>query len=644
VTETQTETERGAAGGRAAVGDATGDAPAAPPPAPRRTSYFRFLEADFNHPAYYPLGRPPDPARYRPAATWLGRLILPRREERDAVRGALFEVHLADAHFAHLVGRTVWLRWTETPATHRRFWSVTRQVIFDRTATKAAAGGNVLPERVNNWPDVNPFESLAGSLPADEVIVRLPEPVEVVEAGGDGSPGERGGAAPSPPAILYTPRVPVQVTGRYYALVRFLGPEAPQAPGDGAPGERGDRFRVAHYDAAAGDFAGPEEVVRLPALVPDQNGHLRSTSRGIERSPANAAGWYVYGAPDAGGTFVVQALAPRALLRLRPGRVVVGREAARAYLKPKGWQAEATKGTCTTAFLCPDGADPQEAQAAWKEGDAALVIHLWGLIGGKKPEPSARTPLAWGHTSFGVARVVREPLAGELVFDVEYQQVYIHNGDGVIAGAQHWTHYTGDRQFGWLGTRPVQDVLVKLDSFTDPFDFGWRRVSALDELANQLEAMTARYRIADGRGGTTLTPVNNCSQDSNQALYAAIKGIERTVTTRADVLDWRDRNPAEAQRLDRLLDLGHGLRRALLPLGAARADWEWGTTTLGTGLGDHPLRAVGLAARSWRTLLPSVAVRAVAGVFLDHGASAYVLRTNQVGGEDPDIAPFVPNV
>jgi predicted Abi (CAAX) family protease len=626
-TQTQTKTERGATG-------VAGGAGAAEPSPAKRTSYYRFLEADFNHPAYYPLDRRPDPARYRPAATWLGRLILPRREERDAVMGALFEVHLADERFAHLVGRTVWLRWTETPATNRRYWSVTRQVIFDRTATKAAASGNVLPERVNNWPDVNPFESLAGSLPADEVIVRLPEPVDVLEGGPE---------APGGQVILHTPHEPVQVTGRYYALVRFLGPEAPRATGGGAPAPA-DRFRVVHYAAAAGDFAGPEEVVRLPDLVPDQNGHLRSTSRDIERSPANADGWYVYGAPDADGVFVVQALAPRALLRLHPNRVVVGREAARAYLKPKGWQAEASKGTCTTTFLCPDGVDPQAAQAAWKEGDTALVIHLWGLIGGKKPEPSARTPLAWGHTSFGVARVVREPLAGELAFDVEYQQVYIHNGDGVIAGAQHWTHYTGDRQFGWLGTRPVQDILIKLDCFTDDFDFDGRRASALDELANQLETMTARYRIADGRGGTTLTPMNNCSQDSNQALYGAIKRIERTVTTRADFLAWRARNPVEAQRLDRLLDLGRDLRRALLPFGAARADWEWGATTLGTGLADHPLRALGLAARSWRTLLPSVAVRAVAGVFVDHGASAYVLRTNQVGGDDPNIAPFVPNV
>jgi predicted Abi (CAAX) family protease len=589
----------------------------------RRTSYYRFLEAEFNHPSYYPLDQHPEPTRYRPAATWVGRLILPAPEQRAAVMGALFEVHHASEDYARLVGQVVWLRWTDEPEANTRFWGATGLVLFDQAGIKSAAQGIVAPERVNNWPLVNPFESLAGSLPRDEMIVRLHEPVQVVE-------GPQGAT----PAILYTPREPVQVTGRYYALVRFLGPAEPGT----------DRFRVTHYSRASGGFDGAVDEVRLPAVVPDAHGHLRSTSTAIERSPANEEGWYVYGAPDRAGAFVVQALAPRGLLRLRPERAIVGRLEAKAYLQPKSWREDHAKGTLSTTLLLPDGADPQAAVAEWREGDAALVVHLWGLIGGPQPEPSARTPLAWGHFSFGTARVVREPLAGELVFDVEYQQVYIHNGDGVIAGAQHWTHYTGDRQFGWLGTRPVQDILVKLDCFTDDFDFGtWRR-SALTQLALELESMTARYRIADGRGVTQLSPANNCSQDSTQALYAAIKRIERAVTGRADIREWRQRNPQEAQRLDRLLALGRDLRQTILPLGSARADWEVGAATLGTSLTEHPLQMLGLALRSWRTVLPSVAVRAVADVFLDHGAAAWVLRTNQVGGDDPTIAPFVPNV
>ena len=94
--------------------------------------------------------------------------------------------------------------------------------------------------------------------------------------------------------------------------------------------------------------------------------------------------------------------------------------------------------------------------------------------------------------------------------------------------------------------------------------------------------------------------------------------------------------------MERLLALGRDMRKALLPFGSARADWEHGTATLGTSLTEHPLRNVGLAARSWRTLLPSVAARAVAGVFLDHGASAWVLRTNQVGGTTRTSPPSCP--
>ncbi|HVG97963.1 MAG TPA: hypothetical protein VNK05_13740 [Chloroflexota bacterium] len=605
---------------------------------PPQTSYFRFLQAPYNHPQYYPLGQHPDPARYRPAAPWLGRLILPRPEQREAVQGVLFEVHLAAAGYEHLVGQVVPLRWSQMAMHNARFWSGTRQVIFDKGALADAAKGVVLPQRVNNWPFVNPFESLAGSLPADEMIVRLVGPVQVVEGERPAGDGAAGAGAPAPgaapAAILYTQHEPAQTTGRYYGLVRFLGPVQPG----------GDRYRVAHFNRASGAFDGPEEAVALPPVVPDANGHRRSTAEGIEDAPPNADGWYVYGAPDAGGTFVVQALAPRGLLRLHPGETVIGAQAGREYLKPKTWKAHDAKGTYVNTLLLPDGAEAASGLASWQEGDFALVVHLWGLIGGPKPEPSAKTPLAWGHTSFGSARVEREPLSGELVFDIVYQQVYIHNTDGIIAGAQHWTHYTGDRQFGWLGTRPVQDVLIKLDCFTDDFNFGAVRRSALTQLIYELETMTARYRIADGRGGTHLTPANNCSQDSSQALYGAIKRIEQTVTARADILAWREQDAEGAARMDRLLTLGQSLRKALLPLGSARADWDQGTATLGTSLTDRPLRTVALAVRTWRTLLPSVAARAVAGVFLDHGASAWVLRTNQVGGYDPDIAPFVPNV
>ncbi|MCG8346940.1 MAG: hypothetical protein MI924_04085 [Chloroflexales bacterium] len=584
------------------------------------SNYARFMQADFNHPNYYPIAQQLDPALYHPIASWFGRLILPQPEQRETVMGALFEVYHTDEQHRHLMGKIVRLRWTNDRETNKRFWSVTRQVIFDKTAQQLLANGKILPERINNWPLVNPFESLAGALPADTMMVRLNGHVQVDEAADGGPP------------IISTSREPVQINSRFYGLVRFLGPV----------NVGGERFHVAHYNRATGLFDGPEEMVRLPQIMARTDGIRPSTSADIERSPANEEGWYIYGAQDHAGTFVVQALAPRSLLRLDTQQVIVGREAAKRYLKPKAWQRTAVKGAFSTALLAPDGSDPQAAVAAWREGDAVLVVHLWGGIGGDKGEKESRSPVNWGHFAFGIAQVIREPLADELVFDIDYQQVYVHGGDGIVSGAQHWSRYTGDRQFGWLGIRPVQDVLIKLDCFTD--DFGVSKRSALMQMSYELESMTARYRIADGRGGTSISAANNCAQDSNQALYAAIRNIDYTVRQRADVHAWAAQHPDDAQRLQRLLALGQDLRREILPLGAARADWDWGVTTLGSSLAESPLRSLGMAIRTWRTMLPSLAVRCIAEVFLKHGALAWVLRTNQVGGYDPSIAPYIPNV
>jgi predicted Abi (CAAX) family protease len=45
---------------------------------------------------------------------------------------------------------------------------------------------------------------------------------------------------------------------------------------------------------------------------------------------------------------------------------------------------------------------------------------------------------------------------------------------------------------------------------------------------------------------------------------------------------------------------------------------------------------------SWRTMFPRKASDAIAQIFLKYGASAWVLRTNQVGGYDPEIEPIAP--
>jgi len=190
-------------------------------------------------------------------------------------------------------------------------------------------------------------------------------------------------------------------------------------------------------------------------------------------------------------------------------------------------------------LLSLKGGEIQKALQQWQEGDAALLIHVYGGIGGNKGEPAAKGRVYFGHFAYGVARIVREPLADELSFDIEYCQVYTQNPDGLIAGRMAWNRYMGDRQFGWLGTRPVIDILVKWDAFTADYDFQSVKRSALESLLEeQLKPMMARYRIGDGTGGTYVEPAHNCSQDSNQAFYGAIKQTQDAVNSNPELKDW----------------------------------------------------------------------------------------------------------
>ena len=188
------------------------------------------------------------------------------------------------------------------------------------------------------------------------------------------------------------------------------------------------------------------------------------------------------------------------------------------YFKKKAWQRLTEKKGTVSSVLLSSAA--QTNKTPWAEGKRALLIHVYGGIGGKKREPAAKSPLYFGHFAYGIAEVVREPLTGELRFEIVYHQIYTHNSNGIIAGSLHWSQYMGDRAFGWLGLRPVVDTLLELDEFTGDYGGeGWRR-SPLDRLMYELEIMAARYRISDGTGGTFVGPANNCVQNANQALYA----------------------------------------------------------------------------------------------------------------------------
>jgi predicted Abi (CAAX) family protease len=586
------------------------------------SNYARYIAAPFNQPAFYPIGLTPDPALFRPLGAWIGRLILPIPADRELVQGAWLEVHHAPAAYAELVGQRVRLRWAETVDLNARFWGATRWVNFDQNARKAAASGTVLAERLDGLPNVNPFESLAGAHAHDDICVRLPDPVDVNLHPTDGG---------TPIVSVY--REPVQISGRFYALVTFLG-----------RADTPEHYRVRHYDRTSQSFSGPEQIVALPEVIADGTKIRNSTASGIEQSPCNASGWYIYGALNAQEQFVVQALAPRMLLRLEPQLYCDRTSECMDYLRPKAWKEAGNKGVATTALLCGDGVTPNAARRDWQVGNRGLVIHLFGGIGGPNAEPAAKTPLYWGHFAFGEVQVIHEPLADEPIFDIVYLQVYAHNTDGLTAGSMHYSRYSGDRQFGWLGARPIQDILIRLDCLTGDFQYGNRPISALERILKHLEVMMARYRIADGRGGTAVGALNNCAQDSAQALYTAITMIDRALRGPGGISAALVQSPHDAKRLDELQLVGQELRRVLAPWGSARADWEYSMELLGNNSAYGMVGKLRKAAGSWRTMLPPIAARSLCEVLFKYGASAWVLRTYQVGGHDPTIEPFVPNV
>jgi predicted Abi (CAAX) family protease len=245
--------------------------------------------------------------------------------------------------------------------------------------------------------------------------------------------------------------------------------------------------------------------------------------------------------------------------------------------------------------------------------------------------------------------VVRDRFTSELRFDIEYKQVYAHNPDGIVAGSSKWQSYMGDLQRGWLGDRPVCDIICKLDCVCCDYDFGGITLSPLTELNQQLDIMMARYRSGDGTGASLVTPATSCVQDSSQAIYATIKKITSEIESNPQIQDWLKTNPAAAQtqRFHQLVALGESLEKVLMPLGIVRPDWHKNSRLAGIDSELKKTSFVGIAnlikaAISYRTMLPRRTQDEIAKIFLKQGEFLWIIRTNQVGGFDPDIKPIAP--
>jgi len=609
----------------------------------RESNYAIHRRQEFNQPEFYPVNTNENLKLYRPVGEWVGKLILPTKEQMQAKSDwSWLLVQHAPAQAQNLIGQVVRLEWKNKPELNSYVKTTTRNVRFTPGTIKSQNKGIVHPNRLDGRLGVGPLQSLAGAKPNDDMIVTL-DSADVV-AGSDGKP------------VLQIEQEPTQATGRFYALVKILKPEVASstypAP-EFCPGKRpcpSEYFRVRHYNQASGDFDGPEGTVRIPQQILDSRAFFSSTPRQIEASPAGKEGWYIYGARDPKGMFVVQAVAPRSLFKIEPDRVLLGTSAGLKYIKVDNWRnTEQNKGKIETVLLDPTVAQPLIALSNWKAGDKAIVMHLFGGIGGKQGEISGVMRLANtvpGHFAFGVAEVIRDPFTQELRFDIKYHQVYAHSPDAMISGTHRWADYMGNLQWGWAATRPVSDVVVKFEPVTQDYDFDGIKLSPLQEFTRQLQIMMARYRVGDGTGSATVSPATSCVQDASQALYITLKVIEQRVTSNPAIQKWLKAHPNDAQtsRFEKLVSLGSSLERQLSPLGIVRADWESNASALsGIGNEEEPRlsqkRSIWAALTSWRTMLPRQAHDELASIFLSQNAKLWFLRSNQIGGWQQDIIP-----
>lgn len=569
------------------------------------------LQTIWSQPESYPLNLRPRADLYRPSAEWIGRLLLPSLQDLASNQAPAddwvwIEIEQAPPEQQELIGRQLRLRWAEDPALQRLVKAVTTDIRFGETAQRAASQGNVVPERLNGRRRVGPLQSLAGARPQDDVTVQL----EDVRWGGDD---------------LRIARPPVQISGRWQGLVTIVGPAlGSDQPGSStqakAEAESEGLWQVRHYNRSSGAFDGPAETIRIPMLPLDRFGRRFLDSAGLHRSPLNRQGWLIQGAPAIDGLFTVQALEPRALLQPQPQNQIQGTGPGLAYLLRTNWSpARLQRGTIATTALLPD----RTAPLRWQPGDRALVMHLFGGIGGAKGESISGWTVT-GHFAFGEARVVSDPFTDQPRLQIRYHQIYANNPNGIVAGSQDWSAYGGNLQRGWLGLRPFSDVLVPMGS------------EVLDAIALQAEVLAARYRSGDGQGVALVTAATSCVQDSAQALWIAIRQLRQEGLSSGVAV-------ADGQRLQRL---GTALEHLLTPFGRVRGDWAHNSSlTLAKGSGHFQTsQSVKDVLLSWRSLLPRGAHDTFAAEILRAGLPVQVLRTNQIPGSDLSLAPLAPTI
>ncbi len=623
------------------------------------SQYSSTITAPFNQPSYYPTQQAPPSNLYRPVADWVGRLILPttkqyqeqsQEQSQQSAKAApatdwvWFQVYSAPDTAKPLVGQTVRLTWNNTALTQKYVKLASRDVRFTPQTEKNWQTGTINPIRLNQRNQVGPLQSLAGAHPYDDVTVALWSPVTV-----DGQ-------------TLRIDRDPLQETGRFYTLVKFLEPVPPADPKalpQQCPGEppcTSELMRVQHYNPKTRQFDGAIETIRIPQQPADVGGVFNMTTRDLAASPAGAAGWYVYGAKNQAGEFTAEALKPRSLFQLPAQQTILGVRNGIKYINYGNWKdLEKKQGSIQTVLVDSQAKTIETANSDWKIGDRALFLHNYGGRGGTHERHESYIAGTYaGHFSLGIAEIVTDPFTSEPIFDLTYFQVYGNGSDGTLSGGQTWANYMGNLRRGVMGTRPISDTLIKLDTLTEPYTFGDTKLSFFNELIGELSLVGARYRIGDGSGNSTITSATSCVQDSAQALFITLQRFKQRIEANPQIIEWLRQNPQDptTERFKRLVQLGKDLAEQLTPMGVVRWDWQQNADIL-TGvepnqqflsIDNFQIKNLLTGLISWRTAMPRQGHDELAMLFFHNQASLWFLRSNIIGGNNPDIAPLEPTL
>lgn len=543
---------------------------------------------------------------YQPIAAWTGQLIHPDVKRRDPAGGVLFKIEQSPDR--KMIGKTVWLRWSTIEPWNQWFHSRRYDVNIDaKRLAKAIKDGLNPPVAIDGWEKVSPLESLSGARPGDmTVMLRNPK--------WDGS-------------ALYIEEEPVQICGNSMGLVRFL-----DRLGD-------DRRVVVHFNPATGSFSGPKDVIKIPAVYFSRANTpvARSSTVGIEKSPLNQDGWYIYGRHE-GGTFVAEAIEPRAAFMLQADKTVQGAREVKSYISREHFDDLRPGLLQRTEMISGE-------YERWEEGDRGLLVHLFGWR--EHPDedgPAKMMGLVTGHFAFGLAQVIRCPLSGDLRWDLEYRQVYAHNREGVVSGSMKWHNYSGSLRRGWMYTIPISDTIIRMPEMA-PYDFDGWEVKPWKGFNRQLEQMQSLYRVGAGGGISGVKQDVSCVQDSHAALYSALRMFEETIAKTGRVKAWLSGKGAdgdEVKRYLKMLLLVRDVKRNIAAFGIPQTNWrEFFNKPLGTRDPNAVVSLINMIL-SARSVFPRKGNDNLLRMAADKGYQMWSVLTCQIGGEIPKLIPLAP--